>query len=36
MVPEYYQFIGREIFQQKRVDKEPPGESATRLAKLSR
>jgi hypothetical protein len=31
MVPEYYQFIGREIFQQKRVDEGPSGESATRL-----
>jgi hypothetical protein len=28
----YYQFIGREIFQQKRVDKGPSRESATRLA----
>ena len=31
MVPEYYQFIGREIFQQKRVDKELSRESATKL-----
>jgi len=29
----YYQFIGGEIFQQKRVDKGPSRESATRLAK---